>query len=117
MVNRLLDPTERKGLAGTVELSSLKDQTVAFDGGGLSRKLSIYRLPEADWSACASLDRSIAFSGGADLRVYIRVTQSDGHQAWTSPIYRPRSLAWPNLKQRARRQQRVQNVSSFPPIV
>jgi hypothetical protein len=36
-------------VSGTVELSSLKDQTVAFDGGGLSRKPSIYRLPEADW--------------------------------------------------------------------
>ena len=25
--------------------------------------------------------------GGADLPVYVRVTQSDGHQAWSSPIY------------------------------
>ena len=73
--------------SGTVELSSLKDQTVTFDGGGLGRRLSIYRLPEADWSARVSLDRSIAFGGGADLPVYIRVTQSDGHQAWTSPVY------------------------------
>jgi hypothetical protein len=73
--------------SGTVELSSLKDQIVAFDGGGLGRRLSIYRLPEQDWSARVSLDRSIAFGGGADLPVYIRVTQSDGHQAWTSPVY------------------------------
>jgi len=78
---------ETNFVSGTVELSSLKDQTAAFDGGGLGRRLSIYRLPEADWSARVSLDRSIAFSGGADLPVYIRVTQSDGHQAWTSPIY------------------------------
>jgi len=26
-------------------------------------------------------------SGSADLPVYIRVTQADGNQAWTSPIY------------------------------
>jgi hypothetical protein len=74
-------------VSGTVELASLKDQTVAFDGGGLGRRVSIYRLPEADWSPRVVLDRSIAFSGGADLPVYIRVTQCDGHQAWTSPIY------------------------------
>ena len=27
------------------------------------------------------------FAGGADLPVYLRVTQADGHQAWSSPIY------------------------------
>ena len=74
-------------VSGTVEMASLKDQTVAFDGGGLGRRVSIYRLPEADWSPRVILDRSIVFSGGADLPVYIRVTQCDGHQAWTSPIY------------------------------
>jgi hypothetical protein len=25
--------------------------------------------------------------GGADLPIYLRVTQADGHQAWSSPIY------------------------------
>ena len=29
----------------------------------------------------------VTFSGGADLPVYLRITQSDGHQAWSSPIY------------------------------
>jgi hypothetical protein len=78
---------ETNVVSGTVELSTLADQTVSFDGGGLGRRLSIYRLPEADWSPRTSVDYSIVFSGSADLPVYIRVTQSDGHQAWTSPIY------------------------------
>ena len=78
---------ETNVVSGTVELSTLADQTVSFDGGGLGRRLSIYRLPEADWSPRTSVDHSIVFSGSADLPVYIRVTQSDGHQAWTSPIY------------------------------
>jgi predicted nucleotidyltransferase len=30
---------------------------------------------------------TVTFAGGADLPVYLRVTQSDGHQAWSSPIY------------------------------
>ncbi len=78
---------ETNVVSGKVELASLKDQTAAFDGGGLGRKLSIYRLPEAEWSARVTLDHKVTFGGGADLPVYVRVTQSDGHQAWTSPIY------------------------------
>jgi hypothetical protein len=49
--------------------------------------LSIYRLPEADWSRQLTLDHTVSFAGGADLPVYLRVTQADGNQAWTSPIY------------------------------
>ena len=26
-------------------------------------------------------------AGAGDLPVYVRVTQADGHQAWSSPIY------------------------------
>ena len=56
-------------------------------GGGLGRRLSVYRLPESDWSPRVILDHTVTFPGGADLPVYLRVTQADGHQAWTSPIY------------------------------
>jgi hypothetical protein len=49
--------------------------------------LSVYRLPEADFSRHITLEHKVGFSGGADLPVYLRVTQTDGHQAWSSPIY------------------------------
>jgi len=58
-----------------------------FDGGGLGRRISVYRLPEADWNRRVTLDHAVTFPGGADLPVYIRATQADGNQAWTSPIY------------------------------
>lgn len=74
-------------VSGTVDLASLTDNTIALDGGGLGRQLSIYRLPEADWSRHLTLDHQVSFAGGADLPVYLRVTQADGNQAWTSPIY------------------------------
>ena len=41
---------ETNVVSGEVDLASLADDTVAFDGGGLGRKLSVYRLPEDDWS-------------------------------------------------------------------
>jgi hypothetical protein len=78
---------ETSVVSGEINLASLTDNTVTFDGGGLGRKLSVYRLPENDWSHNVSLDHAVTFSGGRDLPVYVRVTQADGNQAWSSPIY------------------------------
>jgi hypothetical protein len=78
---------ETNVVSGEADLAQLADGTVAFDGGGLGRRLSVYRLPEADWSRRLTLEHRVAFAGGADLPVYVRVTQADGHQAWSSPIY------------------------------
>ncbi len=74
-------------VSGEVKLDQLADGTIAWEGGGLGRRLSIYRLPEADWTKRLTLEHRATFAGGADLPVYVRVTQADGHQAWSSPIY------------------------------
>ncbi len=78
---------ETNVVSGAIDLATLADNVVAFDGGGLGRRLSVYRLPETDWSRHVTLEHSVTHSGSADLPVYIRVTQADGNQAWTSPIY------------------------------
>ena len=78
---------ETNVVSGEVDLARLAEDAIAFVGGGLGRKLSVYRLPEADWSPRLTLEHHVTFTGGADLPVYLRVTQSDGHQAWSSPIY------------------------------
>jgi hypothetical protein len=78
---------ETNVVSGEVDLAALAADAVAFDGGGLGRRLSVYRLPETDWSRRVALEHIAAFPGGADLPVYVRVTQADGHQAWSSPIY------------------------------
>ena len=66
----------------------LSDGAATWDGGGLGRMLKIYRLPEVDWSRfgepaayCPVLRLP------QHLPVYVRVTQADGHQAWSSPLY------------------------------
>ena len=74
-------------VSGEVDLATLGEGPVAFDGGGLERRISVCRLPEQDWSRRLALEHVVTFSGSADLPVYVRVTQSDGHQAWSSPIY------------------------------
>jgi Protein of unknown function (DUF3604) len=74
-------------VSGEIDLERLADGTVAFEGGGLERRISVYRLPDQDWTRRLALDHVATFTGSADLPVYVRVTQSDGHQAWSSPIY------------------------------
>jgi hypothetical protein len=78
---------ETNVVSGDVDLAALADNTITFDGGGLERKLSVYRLPEDDWSRRVRLEHTASFPGGADLPVYVRLTQADGNQAWSSPIY------------------------------
>lgn len=78
---------ETNVVSGEVDLATLADNVVVYDGGGLGRRLSVYRLPEADWSRRVTLEHAVTHEGSADLPVYIRVTQADGNQAWTSPIY------------------------------
>jgi hypothetical protein len=78
---------ETNVVSGEIDLAALTEEPAAFDGGGLGRMLSAYALPEADWSRQVLLEHAVAFSGGPDLPVHVRVTQADGHQAWTSPIY------------------------------
>src|SRR5215510_8301393 len=78
---------ETNVVSGEVELASLRDNLVQFEGGGLGRRLSIYRLPEDDWTRHVAFIHTVSFAGGVDLPVYVRVTQADGNQAWSSPIH------------------------------
>jgi hypothetical protein len=78
---------ETNVVSGEADLSLLAGDRITFEGGGLDRKICVYRLPENDWSLRTTLIHTVAFSGNADLPVYVRVTQADGNQAWSSPIY------------------------------
>ena len=74
-------------VSGRVDLETLAEGVVTFDGGGLGRELSVYRLPDSDWTHRFTCEHTVERSGTGDLPVYVRVTQADGHQAWSSPIY------------------------------
>jgi len=78
---------ETNVVAGAVDLTMLDGDAVVFEGGGLGRRVSIYRLPDEEWSRHVKLEHTVTFAGTADLPVYVRVTQADGHQAWSSPVY------------------------------
>lgn len=74
-------------VSGSVGLTEMGLEDVVFDAGGLDRQIRLRRLPDA-MDTCA-LERTITIPllSGCDNPVWVRVTTSDGHQAWSSPIY------------------------------
>jgi hypothetical protein len=62
-----------------------EDQIV--DLGGLGRRLRIFRLPDTNATWRIAHTHTYALDPDRDNPLYVRVTQEDGHQAWSSPIY------------------------------
>jgi hypothetical protein len=71
----------------TVKLAEIGLEDVVFEAGGLGRRLRLFRLPEVNDVWQMKLTRSVALRPGVDNPLYVRLTQEDGHQAWSSPIY------------------------------
>ena len=71
----------------TVPIAEVGLEDVVFEAGGLGRRLRLFRLPEVNRCWQMKLVRSVALRPGVDNPLYVRVTQEDGHQAWSSPIY------------------------------
>lgn len=70
----------------TLDLATLGGAPVTQDAGGLERKLWVERLPEDGCPRAFRASCSIE-PGAAESAIYVRVTQEDGNQAWSSPIY------------------------------
>ncbi|HMB48364.1 MAG TPA: hypothetical protein VKN63_08825, partial [Afifellaceae bacterium] len=58
-----------------------------FEAGGLDRALRFYRLPDRMTRTRLVHSVRVPVAAGRDTRLFIRVTQEDGHRAWSSPIY------------------------------
>jgi hypothetical protein len=50
-------------------------------------RLNVQQLPETLSEKCLSISRDLELARGRERRLFLRVTQEDGHQAWTSPFY------------------------------
>lgn len=61
------------------------DRQISF--GGLGLGVRAFRLPEVCAIRDVSIERTIPVRSQGDTRLYVRITQVDGHQAWSSPIY------------------------------
>ena len=71
-----------------VPLEEIGFEDEVFDKSGiLPRYLKVFRLPTEIPHRAMKFSRKIALKDKGDNALFIRLTQEDGVQAWTSPIY------------------------------
>ncbi len=63
------------------------EDEVVDNSGVLPRFVRIFRMPAVNLHRQLRVERRIAIAGGRDNPLFIKLTQEDGHVAWTSPIY------------------------------
>lgn len=78
---------ETRHARGSRDIAALGFERHVFSAGGLERAIELYRLPERMTETRMTIERRIALREVGDTRLFVRVTQEDGHRAWSSPIY------------------------------
>ncbi len=68
-------------------LADITVEDSVFDCGGLDKAMRVFRLPSQLSQYRADIRRSVTVHPEGDTRLMVRLTQEDGHQAWSSPIY------------------------------
>jgi hypothetical protein len=62
-------------------------QDRVIEAGGLARRIRVFRLPDRLSPDAMRASLQVTLQPGRDNPIYARITQEDGHQAWSSPIY------------------------------
>ena len=72
-----------------MKLEELTDESPrkSFDFGGLDMSVTIERYPQTLTDTRASAEFTVHPPAGKTTPYFVKVTQSDGHMAWASPIY------------------------------
>jgi len=63
------------------------DDEIIDNSGVLPRFIRLFRLPDENVHTAVTFTREVALGDDGDNAVFVKVTQEDGHVAWTSPIY------------------------------
>ena len=70
-----------------VPLADIGFEDHALEVGPIGRRVRLFRLPDDNPHREVALERDIAIDPGRDNSLYVRITQEDGHMAWSTPIY------------------------------
>jgi hypothetical protein len=76
-----------KHVEADLDIADIGHEERVFDAGGLDRSLKIYRLPEQLSQTHVIHRMPVKVNPEGDTRLFVRITQIDGHRAWSSPIY------------------------------
>jgi hypothetical protein len=63
------------------------EDDVLETGGGIARRMRLFRLPDANTTTSARLTRRIRRDAAVEDALYVCVTLEDGHRIWSSPVY------------------------------
>ncbi len=74
-------------VSGQVALEHVGIEDVALDAGGLERQVVIRRMPDQLTSQALSVEIELSDTEMSGEAYWVRITTSDGHQAWSSPVY------------------------------
>jgi hypothetical protein len=69
------------------DISSVGLEPKVWECGGLRKKIEIFRLPGRQHSGEFAFRLPLTELRRGDNAIYVRMTQEDGHMAWTSPVY------------------------------
>jgi len=71
----------------TLSLADLSVEGNTTECGGMDIRLIASRLPARLSETSYAGTHSIPLPVDREARIFVRITQEDGHQAWSSPIY------------------------------
>lgn len=70
-----------------IPLEDIGYEDEVFDAAALGRKLRVFRLPAENPHYTMTVERRIHLRPEGDNPLFVRITQEDGFQIWSSPIY------------------------------
>lgn len=69
------------------DIGALDPTGETVDCGGMDIRINAKRLPETLKESSLKETFRLSLAPGEERRIYAKVTQEDGHKAWSSPIY------------------------------
>ena len=78
---------QTKHITADLDIASIGYEEQVFDAGGLDRAIRVFRLPEQLSQTHVTHRMPVKINTKGDTRLFVRITQIDGHRAWSSPIY------------------------------
>jgi hypothetical protein len=74
-------------VSASIDLSDIGLEDTVLDGGGLERKIRVYRMPFE--IGCRELEHTVTIplKPTGDNQIWVRVTTEDGFNAWSSPMF------------------------------
>ena len=70
-----------------LNLKDIDKSPIQYDFGGMDIRLVIETLPEKLIECSVNESLPIKLISNKQARIYVKVIQEDGHQAWSSPMY------------------------------